>query len=160
MAKRTFSTILLLAEGTDEGMQAARDAIHLAADEDAMLVMVSVVDTNTLRQLLKYRIFIEDEMREYEQELEQSCRKQLGYLAQLAEKMNARHQAELLTGACHTAILEQQRRSRADLLVMGAFQATTVKTNLVAREKQLIIDEIPCPVLLVPAVSGGGRSHG
>jgi len=160
MARRTFSTILLLAEGTDEGMQAARDAINLAADEDAMLVMVSVVDTNTLRQLLKYRIFIEDEMRQYEQELEQSCRKQLDYLSQLAKKVNARHRAELLTGACHTAILEQQKHSRADLLVMGAFQATTVKTNLLAREKQLIIDEIPCPVLLVPAVSGGGRSRG
>ena len=155
MAKRTFSTILLLAEGTDEGMGAARDAIHLAADEDATLVIVSVVDTSTLRQLLRYKIFVEDEMRQYEQELEQSCRKQLDYLAQLAEKGKARHHAELLTGACHTAVLEQQRRSGADLLVMGAFQATTARTNLLAREKQLIIDESPCPVLLVPAAAGG-----
>ena len=159
MAKRTFSTILLLAEGTDEGMQAARDAIGLAADEDATLVIVSVVDTNTLRQLLTYRIFIEDEMRQYEQELEQSCRKQLDYLTQLAEKGKAKHRTLLLTGACHTAILEEQKRCGADLLVMGAFRATTVKTNLLAREKQLIIDEVRCPVLLVPATPDRGRSR-
>lgn len=151
MAKRIFRTILLLGEGSDEGMEAARDAIHLSADEDAMLVIVSVVDTNTLRQLLTYRIFIEDEMQEYERELEQSCRKQLDYIGQLAEKAKVKHRTELLTGTCHTAILGQQKRCKADLLVMGAFQATTVKTNLLAREKQLIIDEILCPVLLVPA---------
>ena len=109
------------------------------------------MDTNTLRQLLTYRVFIEDEMQQYEQELEQSCRKQLDYLAQLAQKQHVKHRTELLSGACHTAILQQQKRSKADLLVMGTFQASTVKTNLLAHEKQLIIDEIPCPVLLVPA---------
>ncbi len=151
MARHTFSVILLLAEGTDEGMRAARDAIQLAADEDAALVIVSVVDTSTLKQLLTYRIFVEDEMRDYEQQIERSCRKQLDYVGQLAGKAKVKNRTLLLTGACHTAVLEQQRHCKADLLVMGTFRATTVKTDLMAREKQLIIDEIPCPVLLVPA---------
>ena len=151
MARRAFSKILLLAEGTDEGMQAARYAIGLAADEGAALEIISVVDTTTLKQLLTYRIFVEDEMKDYEQQLQQSCRKHLDYVGQMAQKAQVKSRSSLLTGACHSAVLAQQRHHKADLLVMGAFRATNVKTDLMAREKQLIIDEITCPVLLVPA---------
>jgi len=151
MAKGTFSVILLLAEGTDEGMQAARTAIELAADEEAVLEIVSVLDTNTLKQLLTYRIFVKDEMDEYEQELEVSCSKQLGYVAHLADKARVKNNAVLLKGPCHVVVLQEQQRVKADLLVMGAFRTSTVRTDLMAREKQMILDEAPCPVLLVPA---------
>jgi len=157
MVKRTFSRIMLLAEGTGEGMAAARSAIELAASLKAELVILSVVDTDALKQLLTYRIFVEDEMREYEQEIEQSCRRHLDYVAQLADKQKVKHKAHLLTGACHTAVLEQQKSAGADLLVMGSFRASTFKVDLMAREKQLVIDEIPCPVLLVSAEPGASR---
>jgi len=149
MARHTYSTILLFAEGSDEGMKAARDAIHLAADEDAGLIIASVVDTSSLKQLLTYRIFVQEEMEEYEQELEGTCRKQIQYIAQLADRAKVRNRSVLVRGACHTAILREQKESGADLLVMGAFRASTARRDLMAREKQLIIDEIPCPVLLV-----------
>jgi nucleotide-binding universal stress UspA family protein len=149
MAKHTYSTILLLAEGTDPGMKAARDAINLAADEQATLIVASVVDTSTLRQLVSSRIFVQEEMEEYEQELEESCRKQLSYTAQLADKAGVRNRTSLLKGACHTVILREQKERRADLLVMAAFRASLARRDVMAREKQLIIDEIPCPVLLV-----------
>ncbi len=150
MAKHTFNKILLLAEATDEGMAAARRAVQLAADEDAVLHIVSVVDTHTLKQLLTNRIFLEDEMHQYEEEIERSSRKHLDYVSQLAAKAKVQHRAALLTGACHTTVLQEQASAGADLLVMATYRATTVKTDLMAREKQLIIDEIPCPVLLVP----------
>ncbi|MHC4480585.1 MAG: universal stress protein [Planctomycetota bacterium] len=149
MARRTFSTILLFAEGSDEGMKAAKDAIALADDENATLIIASVVDTSTLKQLVSSRIFVQEEMEEYEQELEESCRKQLNYIAQLADRAGVKNRTALLTGACHTAVLREQRARNADLLVMGAYRATTARRDLMAREKQLIVDEIPCPVLLV-----------
>ncbi len=149
MAKQTYAKILLLAESSETGMQAAKDAINLAADEGAVLVAAAVVDTATLKQLLKYRIFVEEEMDEYEEELEESCRKQLNYVSQLADQADVKSRTVLLRGACHTVILREQSKRDADLLVMGAFRATTTKRDLMAHEKQLIIDEIPCPVLLV-----------
>jgi nucleotide-binding universal stress UspA family protein len=149
MPRRTYATVLLFAERSDEGMKAAQDAIHLAADEHATLIIASVVDTNMLRQLLASRIFVQEEMEEYERELEESCRKQIGYVAQLAEKAGVKHQTVLLRGACHTVLLREQRERKADLLVMGAFRASTAKRDLRALEKQLVIDEIACPVLLV-----------
>ncbi|NLW50658.1 MAG: universal stress protein [Candidatus Brocadiaceae bacterium] len=149
MARHTYATILLFAEGSPEGMKAARDAIRLAAAEDAFLIIASVVDTSTLKQLLSSHIFIEEEMEEYEHELEESCRKQIHYVAQLAEKAAVKHRTSLLRGACHTAILREQKDRSATLLVMGAYRASTARRDLMAREKQLIVDEVPCPVLLV-----------
>jgi nucleotide-binding universal stress UspA family protein len=149
MGKRAYSTILLYSEGSDEGMKAARDAISLAADVDAALIIASVVDTSVLRQLLASRILIEEEMVEYERELEESCRKQLNYVAQLADKAKVRHQTVLLRGACHAVLVREQKERKADLLVMGAYRATMAKRDLMASEKQLIVDEIACPVLLV-----------
>ena len=148
-ARRAYSAILLLAEGTEEGMNAAKHAIDLAADENALLVIASVVDTSTLKQLLTYRIFVEEEMKEYEQELEESCRKQINYIARLADRQKVKNRTVLLRGACHAAVLREQQGLSADLLVMGAFSASTAKRDLMAREKQLVIDEIACPVLLV-----------
>jgi len=130
-------------------MAAARDAIALAADEEAVLVLAAVVDTAILRQLLTYRIFVQEEMEEYEDELRESAKKQLDYISSLARKAKVKCECSLLTGSLHGAVLAEQKRSNAKLLVMGAFRASTASRDIVAREKQLILDEIPCPVLLV-----------
>jgi len=158
MAKHPFCRILLLAEATDEGMRAARTAVALASDEEALLTILAVVDTHALRQLLTHRIFIEDEMRQYEKYLEASARKQLDYLGQLAAKAGVEYRSSLQSGACHTSVLQEQKSFEADLLVMGSFRPSAVKTDLMAREKQLIVNEIPCPVLLVPAPSEETRA--
>jgi len=149
MATPAYSTILLFAEGSEQGIKAARHAIRLASAEGAELVIAAVVDTSTLRQLLTSRIFVEEEMQEYERELEDSCRNQLNYAAQLADKAGVKNRTSLLRGACHSAILQEQKERNADLLVMGAFQASRARRDLMAHEKQLIIDAIACPVLLV-----------
>ncbi|MFW6189314.1 MAG: universal stress protein [Planctomycetota bacterium] len=149
MAEQTYSTILLFAESSEPGTKAARDAVNLAADEGATLVVAAVVDTSTLRQLLSYKIFVQEEMEEYEDELEESCRKRLNYVAGMADKAGVQNRTSLLQGACHTVLLREQKQRNADLLVMGAFRASTAKRDLMAHEKQLIIDECPCPVLLV-----------
>ncbi len=149
MADHTYSTILLFAESSESGGKAARDAVHLAADEGATLIIASVVDTNVLSQLVSFKIFVEDERKEYEQELEQSCRKQLNYVSEMADRAGVTNRTSLLRGACHSAILREQRERGADLLVMGAFRASTARRDMMAHEKQLIIDEMPCPVLLV-----------
>jgi nucleotide-binding universal stress UspA family protein len=149
MAEHAYSTILLFAESSEEGMRAARDAVRLAADEDALLVIATIIDTSILKQLVSFRIFIEEERAEFEKELEESGQKHLHYLSELAAKAGVNCRTSLLRGACHSAILREQKVRGANLLVMGAFRASTVRRDLLAHEKQLILDEVPCPVLLV-----------
>jgi nucleotide-binding universal stress UspA family protein len=149
MAKHIYSHILLFAEGSEEGMHAARDAIALAADEKARLRAAAVVDTSTLKHLLTSRIFIQDEMEDFEKELEVSANKHLNWISQLSEEAGVTCDTVLLRGACHAVLLREQRDCRADLFVMGAFKASAARRDLMAREKQLILEDIACPALLV-----------
>ena len=73
----------------------------------------------------------------------------MNYIAQLADTAGVKNRTTLLTGACHTAILREQKERDADLLVMGSYRASMAQRDVMAHEKQLIVDEIPCPVLLV-----------
>jgi nucleotide-binding universal stress UspA family protein len=145
----TYKQLLLLCEGTETGMKAARHAIELASNEKARLSVLAVVDTETLKTLVSRRIFLEDEMAEYESEIERSGQKQLNYVLSLAQKARVKAESELVRGAWHSAVLAAQKKRKADLLVIGAFTATMSKRDLIAREKQLILDEIECPVLIV-----------
>ena len=149
MDRHTYANIMLFAEGSDEGMRAARDAIHLASDEGAALVIAAVVDTILLRQLLTTRIFIPEEMQEYEKDLEASSRKQLNYIAQLADEAKVKNTTLLLRGPCHAVLVRAQKDQNADLFVMGAYHSRSARRDLMASEKQLIVDDIACPVLLV-----------
>ena len=90
-----------------------------------------------------------DEMEEYEQQMERSSQKHLDYVLSLAKKAKVHAEPVLLRGAWHSAILSEQRSRGCDLLVMGGFRASMAKRDLIAREKQLILDEIGCAVLLV-----------
>lgn len=149
MAAKTYKHILLLSEGTETGMKAARHAIELAGNEGARLTVVAVVDTETLKGLLTRRIFIEEEMQEYEAELQGSSEKHLNYIVALAGKAKVNATPVLVRGAWHSAVLAEEKKLGCDVLVMGAFKSSVAKRDLIAREKQLILDEISCPVLLV-----------
>lgn len=149
MAKSSYSTVMLLVETSDEGMKAAREAVGLAADSGSTLIVASVVDTALLRQLLTYRIFVQEEMEEYETDMKESARKHLDYVCSLADREGVNYERSLLTGATHSVVLEEQRKTEADLLIMAAFRASTATRDVMAREKQLILDEIRCPILLV-----------
>lgn len=147
-AESVFKSILLLVDGTDSSHQAATKAVELAAAHGAELAAAAVVDTDTLKQLLASRIFLPEEMEEYENELEVSCRRQLAYVTKMASQASVAVEEVLVRGACHSAVLSQQKALKADLVVLAAFKSTA-RNDLLAHEKQRIIDECPAAVLVV-----------
>jgi nucleotide-binding universal stress UspA family protein len=149
MASKTYRNVMLLSESTEGGTRAARHAVELVSNEGAALTVVAVVDTDTLKTLVSRRIFIEEEMAEYESEIEKSSQKQLNYAISLAQKAKVKAEPVLLRGAWHSAVLSEQKKRAFDLIVMAGFKASMSKRDLIAREKQLILDEVGCPVLLV-----------
>jgi len=149
MAQQPFRRILVLVDGTESSFKAAECAVQLARVYKAPLTAVSVVDTATLKHLLSTHIMVEMEMREYERELEDSGRKHLSFMAELARENGVKAQTVLLKGAVHSAVLAEQKSCSADLIVIGAFRWTLCQRDIAARERQLILDEAPCPVLVV-----------
>jgi len=145
-----FEKIVLVGDATQSGIHAAELAIELAESEGVSLTVVSTIDTQTLRQLLSKRILVPDEMHDFETELEESAKRQLRAIEQMAKAKNVEVELVLLKGSPSQMLLAECEKRGSDLIVMGAFRQSSVARDLVARERQLILDSSPCPVLVVP----------
>ncbi len=58
-------------------------------------------------------------------------------------------ETQLLKGAWTQAMLGEAKRVKADLIVMGGFKYSMIKRDLACKHKQGIVDDAPCPVMIV-----------
>jgi nucleotide-binding universal stress UspA family protein len=145
----SFAPILLVVDSSDAALRAARRAIELAGVLGAKIYATGVVDTQTLGQLLKGKILVQDEMEDFEAELAESAKRYLKMVEGLAKEADIELEPVLLKGGWHQSILYQQRECHAGLVIVGGFTSSMTKRDLVAKAKQLIVDEVPCPVMII-----------
>ena len=147
--ERLFKRIMLVLDGSEAATKAAEVAVRMAVESSSQLVAISVIDTETLRQLLSKRILVSVEMQDFEAELEESARRGLRFLEQLARENKVEVGTVILKGSVHNVVIAEERKRRCDLIVMGSFRHSATQMDLAARERQLIMEEATCPVLLV-----------
>ena len=144
-----FKSILLLVDATEKSAAATATAIELAKQWKAELIAVSVVYTATLKELLTYKIMVPDEMSEYERDLELTAQRQLAHVEEQARKAKVAMTPVHKKGSIHGVVLAEQSSRKVDLIILSAFRPSLVTRDLLAREKQLILDEAACEVLIV-----------
>lgn len=149
MARSPVNHILVLVDGTKSSFRAADYAIELARAVGARLTALAVVDTDTLRQLLNVRILVDSEMAEFEDELQQSAQNQLDEVRQRAMNQRVKFEDVLRSGNSEVIVPVELSQRGVDLLAMGAFPSERVKFDLVARQRQQVLDRAPCPVVVV-----------
>lgn len=149
MAKPPVNHILVLVDGTEASFNAADTAIDLARALGAKLTALAVVDTETLRQLVNVKILVDAEMGEFEKELEQSARRQLAEVRERALNQKVVIDEVLVIGNAETVVPKEVQDRGVDLIALGSFPSTKVTRDLVARQRQQIIDRATCPVLVV-----------
>jgi nucleotide-binding universal stress UspA family protein len=149
MTESPSKNVLVLVDGNESAVKAAAFAIKMAGVYGVKLAAISVVDTDTLRHLMSVRILVEQEVRDFEAELERNQRRYLDFVQREAQKANVEIELLLKRGICHIEVLAEQRRRNADLIIIGGFRSTLTRLDLVVRERQIILDEAPCPVLVV-----------
>ena len=154
MASSRFTNICVVVDGSDASNEAVRVAVEMARSMKARLTAVSVVDTETLRSLLSSHILVDEEREEFESELEVSSQRYLDRARELAHKSRQEVETILLRGAFHSAILMEARERKVDLLVLGYSPMGATKRDLMSHERELIMNEIKAPVLLVKEPKG------
>lgn len=149
MSETRVRRILLVVDSSDAAVRAARKAVELASELGAKVDAAFVVDTGTLRQLLSGKILVAEEMEEFEEDLAAGGRKYLRMVEELADEHNVSLEMHLLKGTWTSALLAEAKRVKADLIVLGGFTSSMAKRDLVGKQKQALIDDAPCPVMVV-----------
>jgi nucleotide-binding universal stress UspA family protein len=144
-----FNKILLHVDGSDASMAAAAFAVDLAAAQNSQLTVVYVVDTATMEYLSQMRIFIKEEKDEFEKDLERTGGRYLEYVKTLAAKQGVEPKLKCMRGSIHQIILDQAREEAADVVIVGGWRRTVTRKDATSVERQLILDEAPCPVIVV-----------
>ena len=149
MARSPVKHILVLVDGTKPSFHAADYAIDLACILGARITALAVVDTDTLRQLLTVNILVDAEMVEFEKELAQSAQNQLDEVRHHAMDKRVKFEDVLRSGNSEFIVPKESTQRGIDLLAMGAFKSDRAKHDLLARQRQQILDRATCPILIV-----------
>ena len=127
----------------------AKYAIYLAKILQVKVTAIYVIDEKAIQELLRSRVFVEIEAREYEIDMEQQARLFMQRVKTLAENKGVELESLILKGEVHTEIAEKARELGADLLVMGDLKEVLSWKEAFYNEGERIFRESPCPVVIV-----------
>ena len=147
--KNIIKHILVVIDGSEASFRAAEHAVRLAKQLRCKATALAVVDTELLNRLLKSRIFVEEEKQEYERDLERSSLTHLEHAARQAAKQGVKFETLLLKGSMHRTVIAQADSIGADIIVLGKWRYSRTERDIIAAERQRILIEASCPVLVV-----------
>ncbi|NOZ21831.1 MAG: universal stress protein [Planctomycetes bacterium] len=148
-----FDKILLVLDGGRGWPDAAEFAIEMARGGKSQLIGAAVVDTDTLSRLLAQGIFVEEERASYEKQLEADAGRYLNHAQKLADKAGVALEKTVLKGLIHKVVLQEARVRKVDALVMASWRRSMLKRDLVPHERQFILDEAECTVIVVKSMA-------
>ena len=144
-----IKNIVVSVAGSPASLVTVKYAIYLAKVLQAKLTAIYVVNERLLQELLKSRIFVEVEARDYERDLEEQGRLFLERIKKMAENKCVECACLLLRGTIHDEVVNKTRELEADMLVMGELKELLSRKEIFYDEGERIFREAPCPVVVV-----------
>ncbi len=127
----------------------AKYAIYLAKLLQVKLIAIYVIDERAIQELLKSRVFVEIEAREYEIDIEQQSRLFMQRVKSLAENKKVEFESLILKGEVHSEVVNKAKELGADLLVIGDLKEVLSWKEALYSEGERMFRESPCPVVVV-----------
>ena len=141
--------ILVYIDGTEQSVTAAQYAITLCKATGAELTALYIINTRALSDLLKARIFIQEEQAEYQRDLEADAEKYLNHVRNLARQKGLSIDIVSESGTVHTVIKEKVQDLDIDLLVIGELSHIRSRRDELYNEAERAMRSVPCSVLIV-----------
>ena len=149
--KAFIKKILLVVDGHDRSIKAAKYAILLSHNlKTAELYGIAVVDTKTLRELMKSKIFIESESYEYAEELKKNAGRYLNFVEELAKKKDLEIKKVIKEGSIHGKVIETADEIDADLIIVAGWHHTVARRDMIDNEHKHIAEGAQTPVIVIP----------
>jgi nucleotide-binding universal stress UspA family protein len=136
-------------DGTEQSITAAQYAICLASSSGAELIACYVVNIRAMEELLKARIFLQDEQVEYEHDMEADAERYLNYVNDLALKKGLSITKKQSRGSVHKEIINIVNDEKVDLLIVGELSRIRSRRDEFYDETERAIRMVNCSVLIV-----------
>jgi nucleotide-binding universal stress UspA family protein len=146
---KPIKKIMVYIDGTEQSITAARYAICLASFSGAELIAHYVVNTKAIEELLKARIFLQDEQLEYERDMKSDAQHYLDYVSSLASQKGVSVVKKVSSGNVHKEIIESVNKDGIDLLVIGELSRIRSKRDEFYDEAERAMHSVLCSVLIV-----------
>jgi len=136
-------------DGTEESVTATQYAICLASSTGAELIAHYVINTRAMDDLLKARIFLQDEQIEYEHDMEADAERYLNYVNELAVAKGVTISKKLSSGSVNKEISDSVKEMQIDLLVIGELSRIRSRRDEFYDESERAMRLVSCSVLIV-----------
>lgn len=140
--------IMVLVDGTASGSRAVDMAINVTCHLRANLTAIAIVETEVLRQLLNVQILTKDEMSEFEDDLQASAERHMAEVRERSLRCKLEIECVVAHGNSEVIIPQEVQARKVDLIIIGYFDSSRAQRNLLARQRQQIVDHAPSPVLV------------
>jgi len=144
----TPKKILVYVDGTEQSITAAQYAICMASYFRADLIALYVINTKAMEDLLKARIFLQDEQVEYEHDMEADAQRYLNYVNELAIKKGVSLIPRSSRGSVHKEIVNLVDEENVDLLVIGELARIRSRRDELYDETERAMRMVSCSVLI------------
>jgi nucleotide-binding universal stress UspA family protein len=141
--------IIVPLAGGPTSLITVKHAIYLAKLLQVKVIAIYVIDAKAIQELLKSRVFVEIEAREYEIDMEQQAKLFMQRIRALAENKKIEFEYFILKGEVHTEVTNKAKELGADLMVMGDLKEVLSWKEALYSEGERIFRESPCPVVVV-----------
>ena len=147
--KVPFKHMLVYLDGSEGSINALMYAILLAKSTGSRLDALYVVNTKAIGDLVKSRIFIDQERKEFLSDLEKDAKRHLRHADRLAASKDLEIHTITKEGSPHHVILDYIKSQGVDLLVLGSVNAIRSRRDELTSENDRMLRTSPCPVIVV-----------
>lgn len=149
MSSMPFSKILVYLDGSEGSISALMYSIMLAKSSGAELHTVYVVNTKALGDLVKSRIFINEEQNEYLKDLKEDAKRHIKHALKLSASKDIDIETAILEGSPHNEIISYIKSNSIDLLIIGSVNVIRSRREELLSENDRMLRTSDCPVLVV-----------
>jgi nucleotide-binding universal stress UspA family protein len=150
MIKPLFKNVLIVVNGSEGSIQAAKYGILMSKLYRCNLKAVYVVDTATLKQLTLSKFFVADESREYEASLTADGGRYLRYVEELGKSKGIKIETEMRRGSVWTEVVAAASASKSDLILLSGQGAhSSDNYDILTAAYRDILVHADCSVIIV-----------
>ncbi len=140
--------ILVVINGTEQSYNASLYSVFLAALLKCELIGVYVINEKALNDLLKVKIFIDEEKVDYEKDMENDAQRYLTQFERSASKKNIPLTKVIKKGDVHEEIVKYAQDFDVDMVIIGELKKIVSVKDVAYDEMERVLREAKVPVLI------------